>query len=286
MRNSKLFLVLVGLVSMAVDFCKVKHVGARNVASNALIKLSSIGITAISGKAGGSVFSRNRGGEYFKNFVMPTNTITQARQAVRAVFGSLASAWRTLTQSERNTWIEQAPNYLRTNAFGDQKQLQPNALFVGQNTNLLNAGLDQINEITAPQGTNGVVSAGPSQFDLASGVPSWDFAFNLEADNSSALNANHYVLEATPPHSLSRRNVQNEYRVLAKSVDLAVNPPSGSTISQTTFFADADDAVAQYADKFGLPNEGDVVSYRVKAVNPNTGEVSSYFYQQDVVVDF
>lgn len=251
----------------------------------ALIKMSSVGITAISGKAGGSVYSRNRGGEYVKNFVMPTNTITQARQAVRAVFGSLASAWRTLTQDERNSWIEQAPNYLRTNAFGDQKQLQPNALFVGQNTNLLNAGLDQISRIIAPQGTNGLLSASGSQFDLGSGTPLWDFQFNLETDNADEGALNHFVLEAAPPHSESRRNVQNEYRVLAKTTDTSATAPTGSLIDTTAFFTDEAEAASAYADKFGMPNEGDVVSYRIKAINPRTGEVSSYFYHSNTVVD-
>lgn len=250
----------------------------------ALIKLSSVGITAISGKAGGSVYSRNRGGEYFKNFVMPTNTITQARQAVRAIFGSLASAWRTLTQSQRNSWIEQAPNYLRTNAFGDKKQLQPNALFVGQNTNLINAGLPQITEIPAPQGTNGVVAKQAGQFDLGGGSALWDFEFNVEGQNSLLGNC-HYVLEATPPHNQSRKNVQNEYRVLAKTTDLSGTPFSGATFTQNDFFNDSAESAQAYADKFGMPEEGNVVSYRIKAVNPATGEVSSYFYADEVVVD-
>lgn len=252
----------------------------------ALIKMSSVGITAISGKAGGSVYSRNRGGEYIKNFVMPTNTITQARQAVRAVFGTLASAWRALSQAERNTWIEQAPNYLRTNAFGDKKQLQPNALFVGQNTNLLNAGLSQINEIPAPQGTNGLVSAGGSAFDLQSGSPAWDFQFELEMDNDPGTGTgNAYVLEATPPHNASKRNVKNEYRVLAKTADFGTGQFQGTQLSQNEFFTDASVAATEYTDKFGAPDVGDVVSYRIKAINPRTGEVSSYFYSSNVVVD-
>lgn len=247
--------------------------------------MSSIGITAISGKAGGSVYSRNRGGEYIKNFVMPTNTITQARQAVRAIFGSLASAWRTLTQSERNTWIEQAPNYLRTNAFGDKKQLQPNALFVGQNTNLLNAGLSQINEIPAPQGTNGLVSDNNSSFDLASGSATWDFNFGLEMDNANVGALNHFVLEAAPAHNASRKNVQNEYRVLAKTAEADSTPPQDPDLTESNFFTSASEAASTYINKFGAPNEGDVVSFRIKAINPRTGEVSTYFYSSETVVN-
>lgn len=251
----------------------------------ALIKMSSIGITAISGKAGGSVFSRNRGGEYFKNFVMPTNTITAARQAVRATFGALASAWRTLTQSERNTWIEQAPNYLRTNAFGDKKQLQPNALFVGQNTNLLNAGLNQISEIPAPQGTISIVDSPSGNFDLMSGDPIWDFSYQLESAGGG-VTACHYVIEATPPHSQSKRNVDNEYRVLAKTADISPTPVApGGFLSESAFFADDQAAASAFISKFGTPAVGDVVSYRIKAVNPETGEVSAYFYASNIVAN-
>lgn len=284
MRNSKFILVLIGMVSLAVDFCRVKHIGTRNVASNALIKMSSVGITAVSGKAGGSVFSRNRGGEYFKNFVMPTNTITAARQAVRAIFGSLSSAWRTLTQTQRNSWIEQAPNYLRTNVFGDQKQLQPNALFVGQNTNLLNAGLDLIETIPAPEGANGIVASDGSLFDLAGGTPAWDFQFDLEATNSEA-GENHYVLEAAPPHGQSKKNVQNQYRVLAKTTDISATAPQDELINQSDFFTDAPTAASDYIAQFGAPLEGDEISFRIKAINPATGEVSSYWYENTIVQD-
>lgn len=249
----------------------------------ALIKMSSVGITAISGKAGGSVYSRNRGGEYVKNFVMPTNTITQARQAVRSIFGSLASAWRTLTQSERNTWIEQAPNYLKTNAFGDKKQLQPNALFVGQNTNLLNAGLVQINEITAPQGTNTVLSEVSNDFDIGSGN-AWTFDFDLESNQGAVGTPNEYVLEAAPPHSASKRNVQNEYRILRSTAGSdGLTPPSDS-LTMSNFAVNDDDMKPAYEAKFGEPKAGDIVSIRIYAINPSTGERSAYFYSDTTVI--
>lgn len=250
----------------------------------ALIKMSSVGITAISGKAGGSVYSRNRGGEYIKNFVMPTNTITQARQAVRAVFGSLASAWQTLTQSQRNTWIEQAPNYLRTNAFGDKKQLQPNALFVGQNTNLLNAELPQINEITAPQGTNGIVSESTNDFLVGAGN-TWSFDFNLESDQGDVETPNEYVIEAAPPHSASRRNVQNEYRKLRSTAGSDGQTPPADSLATGNFANSTDDMGPVYVAKFGEPKVGDIVSIRIYAVNPATGERSSYFYSETTVTE-
>ena len=249
----------------------------------ALIKMSSVGITAISGKAGGSVYSRNRGGEYIKNFVMPTNTITAARQAVRATFGALASAWRTLTQNQRDTWVEAAPLYLRTNAFGDQKQLQPNALFVGQNQTLLNADLPMIQTISAPQGTNAVVSEVGNIFDVGSGN-AWDFTFNLEEDQGNLDTESEYVLEATPPHSASKRNVQNLFRKLRTTAGPNGDLPPAQSLVSANFDDPSDDMKSVYEAKFGTPSEGDVVSIRIYAVNPKTGERSAYFYSDTTVI--
>lgn len=249
----------------------------------ALIKLSSVGITAISGKAGGSVYSRNRGGEYVKNFVMPTNTFSEARQAVRAAFGAISSGWRELTQSQRNSWIEQAPNYLRTNAFGDQKQLSPNALYVGQNQNLANAELPLIDIIGAPRGTNGLVSEDSNEFDVGAG-DAWTFQFDLEFDNSAIQSPNDYVIEAAPPHSASKRNVENDYRKLRSTAGSDGLTPTTDTIAMSNFADVAGDMKPAYVAKFGTPNAGDVVSIRIYAVNPQTGERSAYFYSNTTVV--
>lgn len=249
----------------------------------ALIKLSSFGITAISGKAGGSVYSRNRGGEYVKNFVMPTNTFSEARQAVRAVFGAISSGWRLLTSSQRNSWVEAAPLYLRTNTFGDQKQLSPHALFVGQNQNLANADLPMIDEIGAPQGTNGIVGI-TSKLNIELGAsPEFSFSYGLENDNSSIVPANDYVLEATPGYNDSRKNVENLFRKFATTAGDGTQP-AGASITSTNFAATDADLLAAYIAKFGTPNAGDVVSIRIKAVNPQTGEVSASWQDSNFVL--
>lgn len=278
MRN--LLLVFLGLFLKVTDNLVPKHNGVKKVASNALIKMSSIGITAISGKAGGSVYSRNRGGEYVKNFVMPTNTFSEARQAVRAVFGAISSGWRQLGQNDRNTWIEAAPLYLRTNAFGDQKQLSPNALYVGQNQNLANADLPLINTIGAPEGTNAVVSVNSAPvFDIGAGE-TFDFTFDLELSN--VLPANEYVLEVTPAHNASKKNVENLFRKFKTTAGDGTTP-SVQTVSESDFAADGNTLIQDYFAKYGEPAQGELVSFRVKAVNPNTGEVSVY-WQESVMV--
>lgn len=189
----------------------------------AKIKMSSIGITNISGKAGGSVYSRNRGGSYVKNFVMPSNTITEARQIVRAIFGSLASLWRTLTDTQRQTFSDQAPFYPVIDVFGDSKVLSANGLFQKLNTQLVNAGLPNILEALPPQGTNSITS----QVELGTVViGDTEFTFQMGLDLSNATLGNEYVLESTPPLSPSIKNVSNLYRIIAKTTDAdGTTPP-------------------------------------------------------------
>lgn len=241
----------------------------------AKIKLSSIGITNISGKAGGSVYSRNRGGSYVKNFSMPSNTITDARQFVRGMFGVIAGYWRTLTETQRQSFVDQAPNYPTTDVFGDAKVLSGNALHQKLNQQLLLAGLSAISEALTPQGTNPVLDAsGQMTVDVTS--QSVGFEFVLATDNGVANNV--YILEMTPPMSPSVKNVSNRYRVIGSSVQNGGTTPLNNAINEDAFATNSLALWGLYTSKFGAPSAGDVVYLRIKAINPVTGEVSAYFY--------
>lgn len=57
------------------------------------------------GKAGGLIFSRNRGGMYFKSFAAPINPQSTLQQANRVIFGSIVGHWNdSLTQPQRTGW--------------------------------------------------------------------------------------------------------------------------------------------------------------------------------------
>jgi len=283
MRNSLLFLLGIGLrFQEFFQKLSIKPNDKLRVAGNAIIKMSSIGITAISGKAGGSVYSRNAGGAYVKNFVMPTNTFSEARQAVRATFGAISSAWKSLTEAQRNSWVEMASEYPVTNSLGDEKVLNPNALFVRLNDNLVTAGLSQIQTAQPPQGTNAVIGQDEDNgFNLDSGG-AITFVYDLEGDNDEA--ENEYVLEATPALSPSIRNAENKFRVLARSA-VDGTTPSGNQLTEDAFSTDPATMAQAYYDKFGEPSEGDQVQFRIKAVNPVTGETSAYWYERFIVID-
>jgi hypothetical protein len=108
-----------------------------------------------SGSVGGLVFSHNRYGYYCRKKVIPTNPNTSLQQAVRAIFGQLATRWsNTLNAAQRAAWELYAANVPVLNNLGDPQILSGNAMYIRCNTPRLQAGLT-------------VVDAGPTVFALA-----------------------------------------------------------------------------------------------------------------------
>ncbi len=87
-------------------------------------------------KLNGTVFSKNRYGAYTRTKVTPVNPQTTAQQNARNRLSTNSQAWRGLTESERQGWIDAAVNFPFTDIFGNSKILSGQALFVKLNTNL------------------------------------------------------------------------------------------------------------------------------------------------------
>lgn len=236
----------------------------------AKIKFSSIGITSILGKAGGSVYSRNKGGSYFKNFVMPSNPRTIAQQTVRALFGAIAQAWRSLTAAQREAWNQGAVNFPYQDAFGDSKTLTGSQLHQKLNLNLGGSGQSSISDIPSPKSV-------PAVIDFANATANIDdLEFTVNGDLSIAsIGSSVAILEATPPQSAGVSNFGSKYRQIA--LDTIAN-------AETVFSFDETTTYAAYVAKFGTPNVGDNISARVKVVADN-GEVSTYFTKLVSVVN-
>jgi hypothetical protein len=112
----------------------------------------------MSGSIGGATASRNRGGQYFRQRVVPTNPNSAKQQAVRAIFAGLVNAWvNTLTQAQRDAWATYATNVPRTNTLGDQLVLTGQQMYIGANTARVQAGLSS-------------VAAAPTTFDRGENV--------------------------------------------------------------------------------------------------------------------
>lgn len=85
----------------------------------ALIQLGSI-VAEIRGKLGGTVFSRNRSGNYMRNKTSPVNPNTERQVQVRSQFSFLAGYFKdTITATQRDNWNSWANNSPFTNVLGN-----------------------------------------------------------------------------------------------------------------------------------------------------------------------
>ena len=105
----------------------------------AKIIFSGAGITEIRGKAGGSVFSRNASGAFWRNRVNPVNPQTSRQMAVRGGFTAISTQWRDLTDAERQAWSDFAPTMPFQDALGQSKVYTGNQLFMKLNQSLSQA---------------------------------------------------------------------------------------------------------------------------------------------------
>lgn len=108
--------------------------------------LFGLGVSKISGKVGGSVFARNRTGNYVRNWAKPVNPNTDRQVLVRSILAALVQDWKdTLTSSERYQWQVYADNVVMKNRLGEDMHLSGFNQFIRSNMALVNADLDQVN---------------------------------------------------------------------------------------------------------------------------------------------
>lgn len=229
----------------------------------AKIKFSAIAVTDMRGKSGGSVFSKNKGGSYTKNFVVPSNPATVAQQAVRALFGSIASLWRSLTQPQRNGWNSKAPSFPYTDVFGDTKTLSGFGLHQKLNGNLQNSGQSLLSDAPDPVGTSGISDDGDGiEIDLTADTATTTLNFADAQPSAGVL-----VVEATPALSAGIKNFGTNYRKIFTQAVAADATDSNPTPA---------DMYTAYVDRFGTPEAGANIGFRYKVIN-DVGETTVYF---------
>lgn len=99
-----------------------------------------------SGSLGGLVASHNRGGQYLRIRVVPTNPSTGPQVEMRTIFGNLATAWQTITQAQRDAWTTYAINVPITDSMGDPLTLTGQQMYVRNNSARIQAGLTRIDD--------------------------------------------------------------------------------------------------------------------------------------------
>lgn len=83
------------------------------------IKFSGL-VTAMKGKAGGSIFSQNKQGAYFRNNRWGGGRKSARWDAAKQKLTQLSNSWRALSSEQRQAWQDAAANFPFTNKFGDE----------------------------------------------------------------------------------------------------------------------------------------------------------------------
>lgn len=205
------------------------------------------------GKFAGLVGSHNRGGDYFRQFVVPTNPQTVAQTLVRNDFANSSQGWRALTEAERIQWNSAVNDYQRTNVFGDLRRPSGKALFQRLNGNLLSAGQATITAPLLPAGVDSVTSL---SLAAAAGAQTVTVTFAPAIAVGMTM-----IIEATPAVSPGVSNANNLFRQIRTASNGDASPLAVS---------------AAYIAKFGAVGAaGSKIFVRVKQVNNTTGEVST-----------
>lgn len=217
----------------------------------AKVKFSAL-VSEMRNKLNGSVFSRNRGGQYLRTKVTPVNPSTGRQVAVRALLSTFSQGWRSLTQEQRDAWISATSQWTTTDVFGDSITPSGNALYVRLNVNIANGGGSPI---AVPPQPVGVASLTDLSVSATAGTPSLSVTYAatpVPADTAM-------VIEASPNLSPGISNANSQMRVVATLAAAEASPY---------------DLLAEYQAKFGSLIAGQKLFVRAKMINITTGEVS------------
>lgn len=187
------------------------------------------GIADARGSIDSMTFSRSRYGAYIRKKVTPVNVASAFQTAARSIFGNASSAFRSLGKDVIEAWNLIAPEYQRSNIFGDNLPLSGATLFTKLKTQLANVGIitdpTPIAPVTVPAVT----------FD---GVVADKSANTLVIEKLAATGAGQVIaVYATAPFSAGRTFIaRNQYRLIdVKPVSQAAGDLDVSTGYQEYF---------------------------------------------------
>lgn len=210
----------------------------------AKIKFGAMMVDA-SGKLGGQVFSKNRGGAYIRTKTTPLNPQTTAQMAIRGIFSSISSAWSGLSEESRQSFNNLVSSYARTDIFGDLRNPSGKNLFQRLNQNLVISGQAQITVCGQPQEV---------PFANLTGVTLDSNAGAIDLVTEGVTEGSKVVVWATPPLSAGTSFVKNKLRQIA-----VLN--GGDAVTA--------DVAAQYIAKFGAFEDGSNIYFGVRVINSN-----------------
>ena len=200
-----------------------------------LIKWGSI-IVDGSGKLGGHIFSKSRGGNTMRTLARAINPQTTFQQVIRSRFTNLSQNWRDLTESQRESWYAAESSFSRTNRFGDVVLLSGKNLY-----NSLNAQLAILGR--------SYKSIAPMPTEIPKNIVS-KVTINMSGEFISIegdfVAFTQYILVGTPSVSQGVRNFNDSIRIISR----------GASGSGGTDIINGNVLYTNYVKRFGSLNIG------------------------------
>lgn len=238
----------------------------------AKIQMSAIGITAISGKIGGSVFAFNKGGKYVRNWAKPTNPQTAKQTSYRALFGWVSKQFGQLSPSAVEAWRQWGIDNPKVDVFGESRPQSAFGAFVSANQNNLHSGLDYL-EFPMEKVEPVELSVNSFDLDIVSANTNLKFDVKFEGTADALTNYSASVAFAIVPQGSNR-----SYGSVKNQFEFRVRKTFANSASTVSF--DASDL----AELQGAIQEGQKVIGQLH-VHSADGKKSAPLTFETVVVD-
>lgn len=221
------------------------------------------GVADVRGKWNGQVFSRNKGGSYFRTKVTPINPNTTFQATQRSFQSNLAKRWaNTLTDDQRQSWKSFGQLTGTMSVFGNKQIISGIAAYLRINRLISAAGGTVIDDAPSSLDIQNITSG---SLAIDSGLSTAVFTF---APTPYSAGQGLYIF-ATPPMSAGILNFSSSLRFIGY-YDAAASPL---------------DITTQWVARFGaIPaTGGQAVGISVRAFDIGTGALSAASSFQAVI---
>lgn len=191
------------------------------------------GIAAMSGKLGGSVAARNKGGAYLRTWVKPTNPQTARQTAVRATLATNAQLWKDQTDATRTAWATWADANPVLDRLGASIILSGSQAFGKVMNNRTNAGV-ALDPTLTPAPTSFTAAIIDSTAPLVAGAGAGTVVLALGA---GAAAGQVVFVYASSPSSAGVTNTNAGYRLLG-NVTLVAGDIAAGTVAISSLYTD------------------------------------------------
>lgn len=189
---------------------------------------------SLRGSIGDNTFSHNRGGDYVRRRVSPTNPNSTRQQTMRTLLATLSGLWSTvLTPAQRGEWNTWSSQQAKEGPLGNSINWTGHNGYISTNTHLLDAGDSRIDSPPAVVAPTGLLTLSAD----ISAATTVDFTFT-----DTPLAANHKLVAfmSLPQSGAAEPNFKQSrivgYAAAAQATPWAATLPFSVIVGQTVVF--------------------------------------------------